>query len=289
MLKKTKTPKDEEIIVIIDESAKFTGKEGLVITDKGIHWSLILAKIDEKKKESGFIPFEELANTKVSIKKTMTKINAIFTKMNIKNGKMVKIELPFSQTSDSSTIDEIIINYKKMFELLIEYAKCNYPQEPIPDEKNAELIAAFIGDDDIFYQKAFAKYSVNGVDRFAFAWSWSGVLAAFINLFHRKLYLLGFFSFIISLGGTILFSFSEIILYSFIAIYWAASAIFNPFFVYRRYRSLLSKIGSTSTIDKKKESLAELGGTNKATSILLAIVFIVIILYFVMQLFGISL
>jgi hypothetical protein len=55
----------------------------------------------------------------------------------------------------------------------------------IPDEKNGELIEAFIDDKDqsVFYKKAFGKYSTNGIEKFAFCFSWGGFLFGALTFF----------------------------------------------------------------------------------------------------------
>jgi hypothetical protein len=64
------------------------------------------------------------------------------------------------------------------------------------DEK---MLRTFIGKDNKFfwYKNAFAKYEFNGVEHFAWNWSWYSFFFAPFYFIYRKLYLEGFLMFFI--------------------------------------------------------------------------------------------
>jgi hypothetical protein len=152
----------------------------------------------------------------------------------------------------------------------------------IPDEKNGEMIDAFIGDKDqsVFYKKAFGKYSANGIEKFAFCFSWGGFIFGAINLFHRKLYLEGVLWLI---GSAILSGISSGLL---AIILFFAGAFVNPYLVYKRYKKILLQCDSQKmTYDQKLETLRIMGGTNKVTTVIFGLLSLIALIVFVVVMF----
>jgi hypothetical protein len=144
----------------------------------------------------------------------------------------------------------------------------------VPDEQNLELIEAFIGDNGdtmVFYEKAFTKYHINGVEKFAFCFSWGGFVFGALNLFHRKLYLAGVLWII---GSAILSGISSGLL---AIVLFFAGAFVNPFLVYKRFKKLLAECNAQNmTHERKIMTLKASGGTNTLTTILMGIIWIIV-------------
>ena len=139
------------------------------------------------------------------------------------------------------------------------------------------MLYAFVGKPSKFdwYKKAFAKYSINGIEKVEWNWSWYAFFFNFFYLLYRKVY---------GISG---------LLFLFYLIFGSIGGIFGlilniifggylPFFVYKRYFKKKKDIEEhISNEDMRIETMAIFGGTNNA------IIYIVII--FAIFLFFISL
>jgi hypothetical protein len=158
-------------------------------------------------------------------------------------------------------------------------SQANEINSEIPDEKNAELIEAFIDDDGdtaAFYKKAFEKYTVNGIEKFAFSFSWGGFFFSALNLFHRKLYLEG----VIWLVCAALLSGISGGFLTIISLF--AGAFVNPFLIYKRFKKILAQCNSKNmNYNQKIETMKAMGGTNVLTSIIMGLALLIGIIVFV--------
>jgi hypothetical protein len=157
-------------------------------------------------------------------------------------------------------------------------SSANADNPKIADEKNTVLIEAYIGDKDtaVFYQKAFGKYSVNGIEKFAFCFSWGGFFFGWLNLLHRKLYFEGV---IWLIGSAILAGVSSGVLS---IILFFAGAFVNPFLIFKRYKKILAQCNAQNMPETRKlETLKAMGGTNVLTSIIMGLALLIGIIVFV--------
>lgn len=133
--------------------------------------------------------------------------------------------------------------------------------------EESEAIKAYIGTpkSEEYYQKAFAKYSVAGVDQFAWNWSWWALGGGMFYLLYRKLYLeaLGYFVLFMVIGA---FPFASLLL-------WIASGGVLPYFVYKRYKKIKTQVeANLHSPQEQLAALEELGGVNR-WAIWVAVVF----------------
>lgn len=110
-----------------------------------------------------------------------------------------------------------------------------------------------------WYKMCFSKYDVNGVEKYAWSWSWYAFFFGPIYLAYRKCYLEAvgiwvlttLFSCFIAVGGIVSLAIS-------IAIGGSA-----PYLVYRRYKKMADQVEMTeNNYERQLEMLRELGGVN---------------------------
>jgi hypothetical protein len=277
-LKKIGAANDKVLSVLVGDSV--VSPEGIAIIEGGVKFSLFSGSSGNMKfpKIKGEFSFEELRNRTVSIEKKMlpSGFKVTMKKRDIEDGK--NLTFRFNLNEEDLKIDDVMIeNLRKFFDIITQ--KEQQANDVIADEKNAEIIDAYIwGDEDDFYKKAFGKYSVNGIDRFAFVFSFAGFLLGGINLFHRKIYLGGLIAIVISF----LFGFIGLLPVS-IGL-WFIMAFVNPFLVYKRFRKHLSACQNANMDRTKKlETLTEVGGTNAATTLLAGIIALGFIVFLVIS------
>lgn len=107
-----------------------------------------------------------------------------------------------------------------------------------------------------YYKKAFEKYNVAGVDRFAWNWSWWAFGGGMFYLLYRKLYVeaLAYFFIFMIVGMLPVVS----------LILWIISGGVLPYFVYKRYRKIKEQVeANVSDSVEQIAVLKELGGVNK--------------------------
>ena len=248
---------DSVIIGFIDASDTPKGEEGVLITQEGIRWIYSQVKIDEKDKEKGSLTFSQMANYSCSAKTKLIRNGVTLTKKNVGDGTSLVIEMAFLCNTglEDEVKNEQVNALEKVFVTLSSVSTDETP--PIPDEKNSELIEVFIGDENeiaaTFYKKAFGKYSINGIEKFAFCFSWGGFIFGAFNLIHRKLYLEGIIWLVVSaILGISSGGFLSIIS-------WILGAFLNPFLIYKRYKKILRQSDmSKMSIDQKIETLREM-------------------------------
>jgi hypothetical protein len=126
--------------------------------------------------------------------------------------------------------------------------------EMSPEYTN-KMIAAFVDKPEktFWYQNAFSKFNVNGMDVMKWQWSWWAFGGGFLFLLYRKQYLASLILFIASV--TIgMFPLMGLI----IAI---LAGGYSPYFIYKGYKSKLGEIErQISDEDKRVETMAQIGG-----------------------------
>ncbi len=107
-----------------------------------------------------------------------------------------------------------------------------------------------------FYQKAFAKYSVAGVDQFAWHWSWWAMFGGIFYLLYRKLYVEALVLFIL------LVTVGMIPFVGFVA--WIVTGGVLPYFVYKRYKKVKAQVESNLPSESEQlNALRVVGGYNQ--------------------------
>lgn len=123
------------------------------------------------------------------------------------------------------------------------------------EEYSDKMIEAFIGKPEkiLWYQNAFTKYSVNGIDVMRWHWSWWGFGAGPAFLLYRKQYIPALILFILSitLGKILMGTLLLMIL----------SGGYATYFIYKGYKTKLAEI-ETNIKDKQKriETMQAVGG-----------------------------
>ena len=122
----------------------------------------------------------------------------------------------------------------------------------------SQAIEAYIGTEKSvdWYKDAFQKYSIAGVDQFAWHWSWWAFGGGMFYLLYRKLSLeaLGYFVLFMLLGAFPLIS----------LVLWIASGGVLPYFVYKRYKKIKAEVEANLPDEYAQlQALQELGGVNR--------------------------
>lgn len=120
-----------------------------------------------------------------------------------------------------------------------------------------QILEAFVNKPEVtaWYKMAFSRYSVNGVDKMAWVWSWWAFFGGIFYLLYRKAYMaaLGLFvltivSFAIPFGGLIV---------------WIITGGLAPYFVYKTYQSKKAEIEAAIADQHKRiETMRAVGGYN---------------------------
>lgn len=127
-----------------------------------------------------------------------------------------------------------------------------YPQF---SEYEKQMIAAFIDkpEKEVWYEHAFSKYSINGIDKMSWVWSWWAFAGGPLFLLYRKAYM----------AAGILFALS--ILFSVIpfgsVIVWILSGGYSTYFVYKVYQAKKREIEAKINDEQERiETMHILGG-----------------------------
>ena len=247
---------DNNIVGFIDGDFSLSGNEGILITQEGISWKHSEVIVDETNRTTGSLTYDELKKYSCSSRTKIIRNAITLVKRNIDDGKNLRIEMAFLFNSalDEKSKQDQLFALEKVFATLTTFSETEVIA--IPDEKNGELIEAFIKNGySGFYKKAFSKYYVNGIDKFAFCFSWGGFIFGTINLFYRKLYLEGL---IWLLASAVLSGISSGIL---VIVIFFAGAFINPFLVYKKYRKVLRHCNEQKmSFEQKIDTLRSLGG-----------------------------
>ena len=119
------------------------------------------------------------------------------------------------------------------------------------------MVEAFVNKPEVtqWYKNAFSRYSVNGVEKMSWVWSWWAFFGGIFYLLYRKAYMaaLGLFvltivSFAIPFGGLIV---------------WILTGGLAPYFVYKTYQSKKAEIEAAIDDEPKRiETMRVVGGYN---------------------------
>ena len=123
------------------------------------------------------------------------------------------------------------------------------------EEYEQKMLEAFVGKEDKFlwYQNAFSKFNINGVDAIKWHWSWWGLFGGFIFLLYRKAYLASLALFMASITIGMFFPFSLIIA--------VLAGGYSTYFIYKAYKSQKQTIEAViEDKEKRIETMKELGG-----------------------------
>ena len=119
------------------------------------------------------------------------------------------------------------------------------------------MVEAFVNKPEVtqWYKNAFSRYSVNGVEKMAWVWSWWAFFGGIFYLLYRKAYMAAFglfvltiVSFAIPFGGLIV---------------WILTGGLAPYFVYKTYQSKKAEIEAAIDDEPKRiETMRVVGGYN---------------------------
>jgi hypothetical protein len=263
-----------EIIAYLDKEPSIEGKDGILVMSDGLVWSFKGSTIDGKESQFGAnYNFEFFKAFDVSLAKNSNSITLI--RQDITQKGEFEIFFPFKKT-DKEKREEYAQSLERFFNIF-----CGSEEGEVHDEKNGALIREYIGDSyTAFYTKAFNKYCVNGIDKFAFNFSWGGLIFGIVNMVHRKLYIEGLIAFLVC--GII----SYMQLWYANILFSLMFAIINPFLVYKRYKKILIQCASKNmSFKQKKQTLGTLGGTNIVTTILGSVISLIAIIIMIIYIF----
>ncbi|WP_345971536.1 DUF2628 domain-containing protein [Sulfurimonas sp. HSL1-6] len=138
------------------------------------------------------------------------------------------------------------------------------------------MLDAFVQKPEKFawYKRTFAKFNRNGVDGFAWSWSWWAFFVTFWFLLYRKAYLaaIGYF------GAALLFSFLSLGIIGTL-IFMIISGGTAPYFVYKNYRELQRRAEAASTdTEVRIETMKQLGGYHSWVVVVAAIINVLLLL-----------
>ncbi|SFV69320.1 hypothetical protein MNB_SM-4-827 [hydrothermal vent metagenome] len=128
----------------------------------------------------------------------------------------------------------------------------------ISKEYNNAMIEAFIDTPEktLWYQLAFSKFNINGLDKIAWNWSWWGFFSGFLFLLYRKAYIPALVLFVLSITVGII-PFVGLLL-------MVLSGGFSTYFIYKIYKT---KLHETENIVQDEETrlktIREIGGYNQ--------------------------
>ncbi|MDF1878533.1 hypothetical protein JHD46_02635 [Sulfurimonas sp. SAG-AH-194-C20] len=125
-------------------------------------------------------------------------------------------------------------------------------------EYHERMIEAFINKPEVtlWYQMAFSKFNINGVDNLTWNWSWWAFGGSFLFLLYRKAYIAAFALFFLSMTlGMIPFV---------SLIFMILSGGYSTYFVYKVYRTKLQEVEEAiEDVQTRVETMRELGGYNQ--------------------------
>jgi len=142
------------------------------------------------------------------------------------------------------------------------------------EEYYNSMIEAFVDKPSatLWYQNAFSKFSIHGVDKLTWHWSWWAFGGGAAFLLYRKQYM----------AALILFTGSMILgMIPFVSIILMILAGgYSPYFVYKGFKRKLTEIEATvDTNEKRIETMREVGGYHTWVIWVYAILSIFILMY----------
>ncbi len=131
-------------------------------------------------------------------------------------------------------------------------------QTPRDNNYYNKMIEAYIAKDKetLWYQLAFSKFDVNGIDNMKWNWSWWAFGLGFMFLLYRKQYIPAVVLFFLSISIGII-PFMSIIL-------MLLSGGYSTYFVYKGFKSKLLEIEANIEDEETRiETMQEVGGYNQ--------------------------
>jgi len=149
------------------------------------------------------------------------------------------------------------------------------------NEYSSKMIEAFIGkaEKTAWYQNAFSKYNINGIDTMQWNWSWWAFFMGWGFLLYRKQY--G--------AAAILFIATIIISAAIPFLGWLIVSIvsggYSTYFIYRGYKNKLNEVeNSIEDEEKRIETMSIIGGYHSWVIWMYVIfnilIFLIFIVYF---------
>lgn len=121
-----------------------------------------------------------------------------------------------------------------------------------------EMVAAFIAkpQKERWYRHAFERYSINGVDKMSWVWSWWAFAGGPFFLLYRKAYIAAGLLFAVSILISII-PFGGLII-------WVLSGGYSTYFVYKVYQDKKRETEANVTdIQKRIQTMWAVGGTHE--------------------------
>ncbi len=141
-------------------------------------------------------------------------------------------------------------------------------------EYEKAMIEAFIDKPEktFWYQNAFSKFNINGIDSMKWVWSWWAFFGTWAFLLYRKQYIPALVLFVVSVIGSFI-PFGSLI----IAI---LAGGFSTYFVYKGYKDKKAEIEAQITdINKRIETMRAVGGYNQWVIWVYSVFVILVLLY----------
>ena len=142
-----------------------------------------------------------------------------------------------------------------------------------PEEYEHKMIDAFVDKPEktLWYQNAFEKYQVNGIDRVAWNWSWWAFFGGFFFLLYRKAYMAALGLFVLSF----LASWVPILP----LIIYILTGGYATYFIYKNYSEKKKEVETTiEDTQTRIDTMRELGGYNNWAIWLAAILYGIILI-----------
>ena len=145
------------------------------------------------------------------------------------------------------------------------------------EEYEKAMLEAFVNKPEktLWYQQAFSKFNVNGIDSMQWVWSWWAFFGGWAFLLYRKQYIPAIVLFLISMiASTIPFGGLLVAIFA---------GGFSTYFVYKGYKQKKSEIeNSISDPEKRIETMRKLGGYHQWV-IWVYILFVVLLFLYIIS------
>lgn len=138
------------------------------------------------------------------------------------------------------------------------------------DDYAKRMINAFVAkpdapDKEFWYQNAFAKYNINGVDAMKWNWSWWAFFGGIWFLIYRKAYAAAGGLFLISIAAAFI-PFAGLII-------WILSGGYSTYFVYKTFKTKKLEIEAAQSDENQRiETMRMVGGYNQWVVILAVVI-----------------
>jgi len=130
--------------------------------------------------------------------------------------------------------------------------------QPTQDEYEKAMLEAFVNKPEktLWYQQAFSKFNINGIDTMKWVWSWWAFFGGWAFLLYRKQYIPALILFVLSILASAV-PFGGLL----VAI---LAGGFSTYFVYKGYKQKKAEIeNAISDPQKRIETMREIGGYNQ--------------------------